>query len=177
MFVFFFFFNDTATTEIYTLSLHDALPTSTRRAADAWRSNVAARISGAACALALATLAAYSDRSFAVQTFGFSTGLPSLPMTTGGGVTTGAGAGAGSSTGAGAAGGASTTGGVAGTTTSGATTSGATTSGAASVTVVVSSAKAAGAMATAPKAVTPVRASVTATRRRGVIVMIMSASP
>src|SRR5690349_25091204 len=27
----FFFFNDTATTEIYTLSLHDALPTSTTR--------------------------------------------------------------------------------------------------------------------------------------------------
>src|SRR5256885_11838322 len=26
MFYFFFFFNDTATTEIYTLSLHDALP-------------------------------------------------------------------------------------------------------------------------------------------------------
>src|SRR6267378_8030929 len=26
-----FFFNDTATTEIYTLSLHDALPTSSRR--------------------------------------------------------------------------------------------------------------------------------------------------
>src|SRR6266498_6019727 len=26
--LFFFFFNDTATTEIYTLSLHDALPTS-----------------------------------------------------------------------------------------------------------------------------------------------------
>src|SRR2546429_2359188 len=30
---FFFFFNDTATTEIYTLSLHDALPISGRRAA------------------------------------------------------------------------------------------------------------------------------------------------
>src|SRR6476660_10506986 len=30
-FVFFFFFNDTATTEIYTLSLHDALPISIRR--------------------------------------------------------------------------------------------------------------------------------------------------
>src|SRR5256885_12766099 len=30
-FVFFFFFNDTATTEIYTLSLHDALPISRRR--------------------------------------------------------------------------------------------------------------------------------------------------
>src|SRR2546429_6184434 len=28
---FFFFFNDTATTEIYTLSLHDALPTSPSR--------------------------------------------------------------------------------------------------------------------------------------------------
>src|SRR6202044_4266157 len=31
--VFFFFFNDTATTEIYTLSLHDALPISTERTA------------------------------------------------------------------------------------------------------------------------------------------------
>src|SRR2546430_7556990 len=30
-FLFFFFFNDTATTEIYTLSLHDALPISRRR--------------------------------------------------------------------------------------------------------------------------------------------------
>src|SRR3712207_9336814 len=30
---FFFFFNDTATTEIYTLSLHDALPISARDAA------------------------------------------------------------------------------------------------------------------------------------------------
>src|SRR2546430_4246449 len=29
----FFFFNDTATTEIYTLSLHDALPISTRQGA------------------------------------------------------------------------------------------------------------------------------------------------
>src|SRR5476649_1267303 len=33
----FFFFNDTATTEIYTLSLHDALPISERRAdSSAW---------------------------------------------------------------------------------------------------------------------------------------------
>src|SRR5256885_10876773 len=31
---FFFFFNDTATTEIYTLSLHDALPISPVRRAD-----------------------------------------------------------------------------------------------------------------------------------------------
>src|SRR5882724_13516086 len=31
LFFLFFFFNDTATTEIYTLSLHDALPISRRR--------------------------------------------------------------------------------------------------------------------------------------------------
>src|SRR5260370_30060551 len=31
-----FFFNDTATTEIYTLSLHDALPISTDRLAATW---------------------------------------------------------------------------------------------------------------------------------------------
>src|SRR3712207_9090129 len=31
LFFVFFFFNDTATTEIYTLSLHDALPISARR--------------------------------------------------------------------------------------------------------------------------------------------------
>src|SRR6266704_6897109 len=41
--LFFFFFNDTATTEIYTLSLHDALPISLRRHprhhADAGRAN------------------------------------------------------------------------------------------------------------------------------------------
>src|SRR6478752_10858998 len=30
-YIFFFFFNDTATTEIYTLSLHDALPIELRR--------------------------------------------------------------------------------------------------------------------------------------------------
>src|SRR5690349_22511889 len=39
-FIFFFFFNDTATTEIYTLSLHDALPIS-------GRSNVSASSSSA----------------------------------------------------------------------------------------------------------------------------------
>src|SRR5256885_10770255 len=35
MFCFFFFFNDTATTEIYTLSLHDALPIYLERVARA----------------------------------------------------------------------------------------------------------------------------------------------
>src|SRR6266508_7050456 len=33
---FFFFFNDTATTEIYTLSLHDALPISSRTVDSHW---------------------------------------------------------------------------------------------------------------------------------------------
>src|SRR6266436_8926056 len=36
--VFFFFFNDTATTEIYTLSLHDALPISASAARNSCRS-------------------------------------------------------------------------------------------------------------------------------------------
>src|SRR5476649_3104087 len=36
--LFFFFFNDTATTEIYTLSLHDALPIWACRRAAGWRS-------------------------------------------------------------------------------------------------------------------------------------------
>src|SRR2546426_2665521 len=45
----FFFFNDTATTEIYTLSLHDALPISARRRARARQGDRrAARRSGAA---------------------------------------------------------------------------------------------------------------------------------
>src|SRR5260370_29483713 len=34
LFIFFFFFNDTATTEIYTLSLHDALPICKHRGRD-----------------------------------------------------------------------------------------------------------------------------------------------
>src|SRR5437762_14274622 len=37
---FFFFFNDTATTEIYTLSLHDALPISDNRPLLVMRSNL-----------------------------------------------------------------------------------------------------------------------------------------
>src|SRR2546430_10965387 len=41
----FFFFNDTATTEIYTLSLHDALPI--YREAAAWASRMEARYRGA----------------------------------------------------------------------------------------------------------------------------------
>src|SRR5205807_10054527 len=44
LFFIFFFFNDTATTEIYTLSLHDALPISLRRRGHA---AVAANVSGA----------------------------------------------------------------------------------------------------------------------------------
>src|SRR5260370_29295574 len=40
----FFFFNDTATTEIYTLSLHDALPISDRRVAARPLAGVAPRL-------------------------------------------------------------------------------------------------------------------------------------
>src|SRR2546422_9502339 len=43
LYLFFFFFNDTATTEIYTLSLHDALPISVRscrRARDSYCGSV-----------------------------------------------------------------------------------------------------------------------------------------
>src|SRR2546430_9736681 len=47
-----FFFNDTATTEIYTLSLHDALPICTGRAR---RSRAPRRWDGPPCARALPT--------------------------------------------------------------------------------------------------------------------------
>src|SRR3712207_7808845 len=47
----FFFFNDTATTEIYTLSLHDALPILAR-----WRSSCSRTVDGR-------SLCALSDRS------------------------------------------------------------------------------------------------------------------
>src|SRR5256885_6612838 len=40
--LFFFFFNDTATTEIYTLSLHDALPISHQASQDCQRRRLAA---------------------------------------------------------------------------------------------------------------------------------------
>src|SRR2546429_3088902 len=43
---FFFFFNDTATTEIYTLSLHDALPISLLRAVQAASGSTALRWQG-----------------------------------------------------------------------------------------------------------------------------------
>ena len=46
----FFFFNDTATTEIYTLSLHDALPISERLAREAAEKEAAAAEAAAAAA-------------------------------------------------------------------------------------------------------------------------------
>ena len=42
--LFFFFFNDTATTEIYTLSLHDALPISRGAGVDAATTQLTARL-------------------------------------------------------------------------------------------------------------------------------------
>src|SRR3712207_7020835 len=50
MYAHFFFFNDTATTEIYTLSLHDALPIFRRGRADA-RGRPRGREAGQAAAL------------------------------------------------------------------------------------------------------------------------------
>src|SRR2546430_2620066 len=41
--LFFFFFNDTATTEIYTLSLHDALPICSSRGCGDWRAGWSGR--------------------------------------------------------------------------------------------------------------------------------------
>src|SRR5258707_13594054 len=54
----FFFFNDTATTEIYTLSLHDALPISTRLK----RSRSRNRIENDARAASLDAISASRDR-------------------------------------------------------------------------------------------------------------------
>src|SRR2546430_13572999 len=55
----FFFFNDTATTEIYTLSLHDALPISAPRI---WRSRCTARTGTAASTGSSATSATLARR-------------------------------------------------------------------------------------------------------------------
>src|SRR3712207_6945764 len=54
----FFFFNDTATTEIYTLSLHDALPISQRCSATASSSRRATSRTLLRCAARLRTLKA-----------------------------------------------------------------------------------------------------------------------
>src|SRR5215475_14689537 len=69
-FVFFFFFNDTATTEIYTLSLHDALPILTISAqafaflSSASRSAATAGISLCFAPMAAATFIAVGNESF-----------------------------------------------------------------------------------------------------------------
>src|SRR5262245_65152958 len=47
--LFVFFFNDTATTEIYTLSLHDALPIRTRRWKRPWVRWISSCAPGARC--------------------------------------------------------------------------------------------------------------------------------
>src|SRR3712207_7574421 len=60
---FFFFFNDTATTEIYTLSLHDALPISHPHAAAAPRARARARAPARSRAERAGALAARHARS------------------------------------------------------------------------------------------------------------------
>src|SRR3712207_7162239 len=68
MFLLFFFFNDTATTEIYTLSLHDALPISRCRRRSArirsrWTLAASRRLRGA---LSLGRRASSASRRFGV---------------------------------------------------------------------------------------------------------------
>src|SRR2546427_5621380 len=63
MFLLFFFFNDTATTEIYTLSLHDALPICFGRAQRPRYSAISDTAAGTACTqriLRLAVAAPYT---------------------------------------------------------------------------------------------------------------------
>src|SRR2546427_10411764 len=76
---FFFFFNDTATTEIYTLSLHDALPISLavfhaqRTALDLGNGveNLAAQRAGEAIADGRAAIADHADIKVVAYTLGF----------------------------------------------------------------------------------------------------------
>src|SRR3712207_9086349 len=61
-----FFFNDTATTEIYTLSLHDALPisaTARRWSTRAWAARTRARSTRTSCARARAPCSSSRRRS------------------------------------------------------------------------------------------------------------------
>src|SRR5438067_13772405 len=57
---FFFFFNDTATTEIYTLSLHDALPISARQGQ---HNRPAVAVAGQRCGELAAGVAALDRKS------------------------------------------------------------------------------------------------------------------
>src|SRR2546425_3494004 len=59
MFIFFFFFNDTATTEIYTLSLHDALPI--------WGMKTGAAAGGCARKFTLIITASFSSTSASLE--------------------------------------------------------------------------------------------------------------
>src|SRR5688572_31005068 len=61
---FLFFFNDPATTQLYTLSLHDALPISRRRTSSCWNARWA---SGRACSQPSATAATTTGCSTATR--------------------------------------------------------------------------------------------------------------
>src|SRR5688572_31674841 len=67
--VFFFFFNDTATTEIYTLSLHDALPISTSTVArpDSSRSRTCSKRSSARSATSTTSRARSEEHTSELQ--------------------------------------------------------------------------------------------------------------
>src|SRR3712207_8263127 len=63
----FFFFNDTATTEIYTLSLHDALPISAWAPSTRARAATARRATPGGCATPCQSSSEASERSYTSQ--------------------------------------------------------------------------------------------------------------
>src|SRR5258707_11891360 len=73
---FFFFFNDTATTEIYTLSLHDALPISIDK-----MSSIALRSRGQANRSAASRALSHSARSCSAESFTLAPGATNAANT------------------------------------------------------------------------------------------------
>src|SRR2546430_15687963 len=80
----FFFFNDTATTEIYTLSLHDALPISLRNGKLVFLALLANFVLMPLGALAIATLLRLDQPlGIALLLLGAAAGAPFLPKLAG----------------------------------------------------------------------------------------------
>src|SRR5215211_2660542 len=75
-FVNFFFFNDTATTEIYTLSLHDALPISLASAGDLATLTPPALPRPPVCTCALTTTGPPAPRAIRATSSGFVATVP-----------------------------------------------------------------------------------------------------
>src|SRR2546425_8670387 len=69
----FFFFNDTATTEIYTLSLHDALPilAVVKGRGSCWRSGVISAVSSSTCPDRMADLGRSEEHTSELQSLAY----------------------------------------------------------------------------------------------------------